>query len=251
MKVILNILTHGDEVVGLAVAKEINKLRLVRGELVVHKANELAYKRKKRFIDQDLNRSFPGDVKGNHEQRLAAKILPIIKSADIVIDIHSTTSGLKDALIVTRLNRKTRELVKVIGPKYLLFMRATKSNALMSEAKIGLAFEYGSNSDKAALREVIRGIKRLLSHLEMIEEKCPKSTEKTLWLDVYKMVAKPDKATLLKSIKNYKLIRKGDKYASCNGLPIRSKEDFYPILFGENNYNDIFGFAARMYRKGR
>lgn len=251
MKVVLNILTHGDEVVGLAVAKEISKLKIIKGELIVHRANELAYKKRKRFIDQDLNRSFPGNANGNHEQKLAAKILPLIKSADIVIDIHSTTSGLKDALIVTRLNRKTRELVEIIAPKYLLYMRATKSNALMSEAKIGLAFEYGSNSDKTALSEINLGIKRLLSHLGMIEEKYMKSKRKTLWFDVYKMVPKPEKAILLKSIKNYRLIAKGSKYASCKGEEIRSKEDFYPILFGENSYKDIFGFAARIYRLGK
>lgn len=251
MKVVLNILTHGDETVGLAVAKEITKLKIIKGELLVHKANELAYKKRKRFIDQDLNRSFPGNAKGNHEQKLAAKILPLVKSADIVIDIHSTTSGLKDALIVTRVNKKTRELIEVIAPKYLLYMRATKSNALISEANIGIAFEYGSNSDKAALREIQLGIKRILSHLGMIETTYLKSRRKTLWLDVYKMVPKPEKAILLKTIKNYKLIAKGTKFASCEGEDIRSKEDFYPIIFGENSYKDIFGFAARIYRPGK
>jgi succinylglutamate desuccinylase len=161
MKVVLNILTHGNETVGLKVAKEIQKLKIKKGELVVHKANELAYKQKKRFIDQDLNRSFPGNPKGNHEERLAVKILPRIALADVVIDIHSTTSGLKDALIVTRVTKAVREYVEVISPKYLLYMRATRNNALISQAKVGIAFEYGSNSDKDALKE----IKRLLAHL--------------------------------------------------------------------------------------
>ena len=117
MKVVLNILTHGHETVGIAVAKEIQKLELKKGELVVHIANELAYAKKRRFIDQDLNRSFPGKKDGNHEEKLAAKILPLVRSADLVIDIHSTRSDLKDALIVTKLNKKTREYVEVINPK--------------------------------------------------------------------------------------------------------------------------------------
>ena len=117
MKVVLNILTHGHETVGIAVAKEIQKLELKKGELVVHIANELAYAKKRRFIDQDLNRSFPGKKDGNHEEKLAAKILPLVRSADLVIDIHSTRSDLKDALIVTKLNKKTRGYVEVINPK--------------------------------------------------------------------------------------------------------------------------------------
>ena len=109
MKILLNIATHGDETIGHAVAKEIQKLKITKGKVIIHVANEKAYKLKKRFVDQDLNRSFPGNVEGNHEQRLAVNILPIVKSADLVIDIHSTTSELKDALIVTKQNKKTKK----------------------------------------------------------------------------------------------------------------------------------------------
>lgn len=248
MKILLNILTHGDEMIGLAVAKEIQKLPVTKGEIVVHIANERAYKEKKRFIDQDLNRSFPGKRGGNHEEKLAARITPVVKSADIVIDIHSTTSGLKDALIVTKLNKKTREYIEVIGPKYLLYMRATKNNALMSEAKIGIAFEYGADDDTVALTKIVLGIKRLLSHLGMIERRYAKNSRGTLWLDVYKTVPKTDGARLATSVKNYRFIKKGSVFGSTRDGSLRAREDFYPVLFGEKNYHDIFGFAARLYR---
>lgn len=248
MKVLLNILTHGTETVGLAVAREIEKLELKSGEIVIHKANELAYKKRRRFIDQDLNRSFPGEKNGNHEQKLAYKILPLVKSVDLVIDIHSTESGLKDALIVTKLNAKTRECIDAISPKYLLYMRATKNNALMSEAKIGIAFEYGKNSDKKAQENIIKGIKKLLIHLKMVDGKIPMRVGNTVYFDVYKTIPKPKKAELIQKIKNYKLIKKGMTFANLKGSPIIAQEDFYPILFGENKYKDIFGFAARLYK---
>lgn len=249
MKLVLNILTHGTETVGLAVAREIQKLPFKKGELLIHTANELAYKKKKRFIDQDLNRSFPGKRNGNHEERLAHTILPVVKSADIVIDIHSTESGLKDALIVTKLNKKTREYIDVISPKYLLYMRATKNNALMSAAKIGIAFEYGKNNDARALKNINSDIRRLLAHLGMIKGRPSAKRRKTLWFDVYKTVPKPKGSRLLSSIKNYKLIKKGAQFGLNKHKPIVAQEDFYPILFGKNKYKDIFGFAARPYRK--
>jgi predicted deacylase len=246
MKVLLNILTHGDERVGLKVAREIAKLRLKKGEVIVNRANELAYKKKKRFIDQDLNRSFPGKRNGNYEQRLAVKILPMVKSADIVIDIHSTRSGLKDALIVTKLNKKTREYIDVISPKYLLYMRATKNNALMSAAKIGIAFEYGKENDKKALEKIIGGMERLFIHLDMLDGKNGKRRSKIVWMDVYGTVPKPKGARLSSAIKNYKLVAKETEFASVSGEPIIAKEDFYPILFGKNSYKEIFGFSARL-----
>lgn len=249
MKVILNILTHGDETVGLKVAKEIGKLNIKKGGLTVHVANRLAHQKRKRFIHQDLNRSFPGQLKGNHEQKLAAKIAPIVKVADLVIDIHSTTSGLKDALIVTKINKKTREYVDVIAPKYLLYMRATRSNALISNAKIGVAFEYGKNNDRQALKRIVAGIKRLLIHLQLLEGKNKKLNSSTVWMDVYGTVPKPKEAKLKTGVKNYVLIKKGSMFASLKERPLIAKEDFYPILFGENSYKEIFGFKARLLKK--
>lgn len=246
MKILLNIATHRDETIGHAVAEEIEKLKITKGEVVIHVANEKAYRLGKRFIDQDLNRSFPGDVNGNHEQRLAAKILPIVKSADFVIDIHSTTSELEDALIVTNLNKKTKELIGVIGPKYLLYMKVTKNNALISNAKIGIAFEYGKDKDIKTIKKTAQGIEKLLSHLGVVSKKIKTSKNNTKYFEVYETAQKPKGAKLLKNIKNYKLIKKGEVYAVLGKDKFIAKEDFYPILFGEKKYEDIFGFVGKM-----
>jgi predicted deacylase len=246
MNVILNILTHGDEIVGLKVAKEIGKLQIQNGHVEIQVANELAYQKRRRFIDQDLNRSFPGKSDGNHEQRLAAKIAPKVKEADVVIDIHSTRSGLKDALIVTKINKKTRECIESIAPKYLLYMRATKNNALISNAKIGIAFEYGKNNDERALKNIVMGIKRLLIHLNMLKGDKKRKSTKTTWLDVYGTVPKPKGARLSATVKNYKIIKRGSVFASHKGNVITAPKTFYPILFGENSYKEIFGFKARL-----
>ena len=251
MKVILNILTHGDERAGVVIAKEIKKLKLLKGQVLIHIANKLAYKKRKRFIDQDLNRSFPGKLKGNHEERLAAKILPLVKSADIVIDIHTTRSELRDALIVTKLSKKTKQYINVIRPKYLLQMNATKNNALISNARVGVAFEYGKDKDKRTIRNTVIGIKRLLSHLGMIRGKLTKSKNKTKWFVVYRSVPKPKKARLLANTKNYKLVKKGMPYAVRGDKKILAKTDFYPILFGKNSYKEIFGFAARLLKSSK
>lgn len=244
MNVLLNILTHGDETAGIPVANRVRKLSLIKGTFSVHRANELAFKRKKRFIDQDLNRSFPGKKSGNHEQKLACAILPIIRSADIVIDIHTTRSGLRDSIIVTKLDRKTREYVEVIQPRFVLIMNATKSNALISEAKVGIGFEYGGNSTRTIQGTAI-GIERLLSHLGMIQKKLPAITREPKWFDVHSTVPKPKNAVLLSKIKNYKEIKKGESFAKVGKELIYAEQDFYPILFGNNSYTEIFGFAAR------
>ena len=125
MKILLNILTHGDERIGLKVAQEIQRFKIDKNLFSVQIANQKAYKKNKRFIHQDLNRSFPGKKTGNHEETLAYKLTPLIKSADLVIDIHSTLCNLKDAIIVTKLDTATKRCLEAIQPKYVLVMNAT------------------------------------------------------------------------------------------------------------------------------
>jgi predicted deacylase len=244
MKIILNIATHGNERIGLKVAREIKKLNLDERTLAVQIANKKAWAQNKRFIDQDLNRSFPGKKNGNYEERLAYKISPIVKAADLVIDIHETTSKLKDAAIVTKLDEPTKKCLQAIRPKYALVMNATKHNALISQAKIGIAFEYGKN-DKATLKKCVVGIKRLLKHLGVINIRLPKTKIATQYFNVVSTVKKPNGYNSLRPIRNYKLVRRGEAYATNGMDTIVAKENFYPILFGEKNYTDIFGFRGK------
>ena len=80
----------------------------------------------------------------------------------------------------------------------------------------------------------------------MIEKLKKNETKiKPSFFDVYKSVPKPKGAILDKKIKNYILVRKGQTYATVDKKPFKAREDFYPILFGNKNYDNIFGFAAK------
>lgn len=244
MKIILSIATHGDEKIGYAVAREIKELNINENTLSIQMANERAFELNKRYIDQDLNRSFPGKKQGNYEERLAYKLSPMIKSADIVIDIHSTTSDLKDTLIVTKLDKKTREYIEVIQPKYVLIMNPTKDNALISQAKVGIAFEYGKDEELVTLEKTVLGIKKLLKYLEIINFSLLPVNTTTDYFNVVSTVPKSKDSELLNNIENYKLVRKDQAYAKEGERLLIAQEDFYPILFGQKNYEDIFGFKG-------
>lgn len=247
MKIILNILTHGDEMIGLKVAKEIQKLNIDKNILTIQIANEKAFKSRKKFIDQDLNRSFPGKKNGNHEERLAYRLSPIIRSANIVIDIHSTKSEVKDSIIVTKLDNNTQKCIDVIQPKYVLIMNSTKDNALISQAKIGIAFEYGKDDDANTTNKIVTSIKGLLRSLNIIEGKLCQEKSLTEYFNVSSVVKKPKGYKLLKGIKNYKLVHKGDTFAIRGDNCLVAKENFYPILFSDKGYTGIFGFSGEKY----
>ncbi len=246
-KILLNVCTHGNERVGLKVAEYFSHLKVTHGILQVHIANMKAVKARKRFIDSDLNRVFPGKKNGDYEERLAYEITPSISSFDLVIDIHSTNSGMRSTIITVESSNILNQIIRAIGPKYAVCMSATKSNSLISHAKHGIAFEYGKDGDQRTYTETVRGIKRALAHLGMLQDRRIKqaSTE-VMFFDAYATFAKPKGYSVHKKIKNFSLVRKGAVVGTHRHKDnLLAPENFYPILFGENSYKTMFGFIAR------
>lgn len=227
MKILLNILTHGDESLGFFVARQLNDL-IQEGILDVNIANPQAAIFGVRFIESDLNRVFPGKENGTYEERLAFDLAKKIKEYDVVIDIHSTTSDVQDVLIVTKLDEATREAVEATARRVLL-MSVGNKNALISDATIGIAFEYGGENDPDVAIRTALGVRALVDHCMGKGKKSKQSPE---YFEVYDTIPLDCKETM----KNFEL-------TTING------EEFYPLFIGEKSYQTFRGFKARSIHK--
>lgn len=251
--VLVNACTHGHEKVGELVLKDLQSITVKKGTLLTNLANERAYKEDIPFSETDLNRCFPGKEDGAYEERLAHYIHSVVTEADVVIDIHSTKAwapGAESALIVTKLDPETLEMIKVVNPPKVFIMKYTASNALISDAKIGIGFEYGREIDEETRTSTTRDIKRVLGLLGMIEQEgVPEvgwQKYETEFYEVYDVVKKEVGEVLEPRVKNFTLVKAGDHIATTSaGTRILAASDFYPVLFGENRYEDIFGFMGK------
>lgn len=80
---------HGNEKLGLELVNLIKRRPIKNVSSVL--ANKEAIAKNYRFIKQDLNRSFPGDIQSvDYEQRRAAQLIKLASKYDIVLDFHST-----------------------------------------------------------------------------------------------------------------------------------------------------------------
>ncbi len=244
MQILINVCTHGDEQIGLQVVERLKQLDVLTSSTTVLVANEAALKADVRFIETDLNRSFPGDPGGSLEEQLAHSLRPTISAADVVLDIHSTKSDLKDAIIVTKLTPKTLEYIQVIGPRNLIFMNIGTGTALISQAKIGIAFEYGQDTEESAIAGTVLGIERLMKYLNSATEEVTQKFDTMNIYEVYSDAKRPEGYTILPSVQNYVRVEEGEPYATNGSEVIIAEEAFYPILFGEKTYKTYFGFKA-------
>ena len=242
--VYVNACTHGNERVGARVLEALRDIPIKQGTLILNIAHKEAFVSGKRFIDQDLNRVFPGKPDGNTEERLAYELAPLVQAADIVLDIHSTESGLHESLIVTKIDDSTRSVIDFVGPKRVLVMSISNKHSLISSAKVGIAFEYGRDRSETTYRETIRGIMRILIGLGMTEGRLRRKKRSGEYYRISRALEKPEGLLVGKDIENFKLVRKGQVVAGNGSQWLRASQDFYPVLFGKNTYTDIFGFMG-------
>jgi hypothetical protein len=89
MKVLVIGGMHGNETLGLEVVKLFKDNPVKDVDVLL--ANEQAIDGNCRFVEQDLNRLFPGDSNSSkYEPRRASEILKQTKKYDVVLDFHNT-----------------------------------------------------------------------------------------------------------------------------------------------------------------
>jgi succinylglutamate desuccinylase len=161
-KILFVTATHGDEPIGVEVVREIKKTKL-GGKFSSIIGNPKALKKKARFVDADLNRIFPGNSRGNYEERRACQIIKKMNNFDCVIDLHGTVSSTGIFIIMTRLNLKNLELaLRFDISKIVVWPEASEtSGSLSTFAKrgMGIEIESGEKSDP----KIKKKLKKILS----------------------------------------------------------------------------------------
>lgn len=111
---------HGNEPLGISVVKLLQERPLNDVDSIL--ANQQAIADNCRFIEQDLNRSFPGNAKSKvYEQYRAAVVLKVTTQYDIVLDFHNTHCPENDCGFVGETaDDKLYDVVYLLGLKRII-----------------------------------------------------------------------------------------------------------------------------------
>lgn len=221
---------HGTEPYGLEVVKRLPSF------LPSFMGNEKALKENKRFIDGDLNRSFPGKENGNYEEKIAYNLINKLNSFDYILDLHSSSNDLPIFGIITKPNYQKIDFAKQLGLSKLVIMQDSfaSGKSLIDFVKCGLSIEVGPHHRVRNVSEV----------LELISNFLNKKTknENIEVFEVFDIIKKEADSII---IKNFQFTRKGEVIAKSENKEQVAMFDFFPVLIGEEAYKGVLCLAAR------
>lgn len=215
-KILFIVATHGDEKIGIEVIKRlrIKKLNQFFDCLI---ANPRALRKNTRFIDVDLNRSYPGVRNSKlYEKKLAYKNLQKAKEYQYIIDIHEASSGINNFIIVPRKTIRNEKLIDLINLNFVLFWPEPKG-PLGGVLKNSIELEFGMRNKK---RENVTDFaeKIIEQFIKNVYSNKPKLSKKKRMFYVYGKL-------LGNNFPNKKIV--DFKETEFN------REKFYPLLTGQ------------------
>lgn len=249
---------HGDEPSGVrAIERVLEANPDVDRPVAFIIANERALDAGVRYIDEDLNRAFPGDPDADtHEGRLAAELLEVVDGCT-VLSLHSTQSHPEPFAIVTEINDLAREIVPKL-PVESVVTSAEFSQGRLLETGDVIEVEAGhQGSERAAYNAealvwaFLQATGVLSEPVEVdgavVDTDATRADNGSRPLPVYRLsrlIPKSEAETYELLTPNFERVDVGDVFAAIDDEGIVADEPFYPVLMSEEGYERIFGYAA-------
>ncbi|WP_055444318.1 succinylglutamate desuccinylase/aspartoacylase family protein [Lacinutrix himadriensis] len=217
---------HGDEVNGVEIirqiiAKGINKPK--KGTIIcIPVINVFGFINLSRdFPDgRDLNRVFPGSLKGSLASRVAYKLIhEIVQEVDFVMDFHTGGSGRFNApqIRIIKGSETLDNLAESFGAPFVVYSKNLNKSFRHTCSKLGkpmLLFEGGKSYhiDDNVANHGVNGIKRVMYSLGMLSSKFKVSKPKTncVFINESKWIRAKYSGMFKASIPINSMVKKGD-----------------------------------------
>jgi predicted deacylase len=236
---------HGDEPCGvraierlLADPPEVSKTVL----LVV--ANEEALAAETRYLDEDLNRAFPGDPDGEtHESRLAAELGAAIEGCT-TLALHSTQSHGEPFAIVREAVGVLAELAGYLSVDAVVETGPFDEGRLFESVSNLVEVECGFQGSAAAADNAERIVREFLAGVGALADTARPERREHPVFRLDDVVPKDAAERYEVFVSNFERVEAGDTFAVADDEEYVAEEPFYPVLLSANGYEDVFGYAA-------
>lgn len=239
---------HGNES-GPAIIEKLKKtVKVKKGTIKFIVANRQARAQNVRFLDEDLNRAFPGSKTGNHEQRLAQELIQIGKDIDYLIDLHSCSMESLPFCIIRSFDGEDMQLARESGlPFIVVYPQTTQGGgSFIDYVGCGIGFELGLHDKKETIEAGYNAVENILKSMGIIEGTMEKRQQKVLQVTGH--LERNETIEMRDDLVNFQLVKKGTVIGKENGRPLRAQKDFYPVLYKEKSYTNTYGWIGEKVR---
>ncbi|MFB6193301.1 MAG: succinylglutamate desuccinylase/aspartoacylase family protein, partial [Candidatus Nanohaloarchaea archaeon] len=231
-------LVHGDEPAGRrAIEKFLEEDHEFRKPVKFVVANEKAAELGERYVDDDLNRVFPGDSgSDSHEKRLASRIMEEVEGLKL-LDLHTTRSYPQPFATFSNKNEVTEDLLRSVGvPNAVHF---PDDSGTLNEQVNGLVVETGFQGTAMAAENALGVLKNFLAAQNVIDLEYGR-----LRPEIFRHFETVE-GNWRFTARNFRKVREGEIYARKEDKVLKAEKDFYPVLMSGNGYSDMLGFKAK------
>lgn len=242
---------HGDEPCGrYAVEQLVEESPDVRRPVKLVVANERALDRGVRYTEEDLNRVFPGDPRGEtHESRLAHRLVQEVRDCT-VFSLHSTQSYAAPFALVDGLEATVRSICPYLSVRAVVETATFSAGRLIDFSDV-VEVECGLQGSEDAKRNALMLSREFLAATGTLSsESEPKAVREVPVFEMERQLPKPiDAVDYEVFAENFERVGEGETYAAADDRMFTAEKPFYPILLSAYGYADVFGYAGSLVGK--
>lgn len=237
---------HGDEPCGV---RAVERLLAAEPEferaakLIV--ANEEALAADQRYLDEDLNRAFPGDPNGEtHESRLAAELTAELDGCTTMA-LHSTQSYEHPFAILREATGVPLELASQLDVEAVVETGPFDDGRLFESVTQLVEVECGYQGSSEAADNATRLVREFLRATGVLADEPPLDPQEHPTFRLHDVVPKSEAEEYEVFVTNFERVEAGDPFAAVDGEYVIADESFYPVLLSAYGYEDVFGYTAK------
>jgi hypothetical protein len=213
-------------------------------------ANERALDAGVRYLDDDLNRAFPGDADAeSHERRVAARLLEELDGC-ATLSLHSTQSYANPFALVDAVDPEAAAICERLPVDAVVETAAYADGRLISYPGT-VEVECGLQGSAAAAANARSLVEAYLVATGVLVPEGEAGTEATAEADgdipVFRLTDRVPKAPADDYevfVDNFERVAAGVPFAAADGDDHVADDAFYPILMSSEGYESVFGYAG-------
>lgn len=237
---------HGDEPCGPAVIEGLLAARpAVERPVALVVANEAALDAKTRYVDEDLNRAFPGDPTADtHERRLAARLTDLLSGCE-TLSLHSTQSYDETFALVNTPGEFEHEVTPRLSVNHIVDATALDRGHLFDSVSSAVEVECGYQGSEQASANGLQIAREFLRAVGALSDARQKPRSDTPVFRLTRRIPKERDGTHYEvSATNFEYVAPGEEFAAVDGQQLVAEDGFVPVLLSPYGYEEQFGYRA-------